>query len=145
MKTLMVAFGLLAATSCMSQKDVPAAVKDAFTKNFPGITVEKWDNEDGNYEAEFTKDGKKMSAVFDAKGAWMETETDIEIKDLPAPVAAYIKEHYKGAAIKEAAIIKTSKGEMYEAEVNRKDLLFDKQGNFIKEAAADDNDKEDEE
>ncbi|CAN5216142.1 hypothetical protein BH11BAC6_BH11BAC6_03470 [soil metagenome] len=132
MKTLMIAFTLFAATSCMSQ-NVPVVVKDAFAKNFPGVTAQKWDKEDGNYEANFKKDGKTMSATFDAKGGWMETETDIAVAELPVSITSYIQEHYKGETIKEAAMLKTPKGDMYEAEVKGKDLMFDMNGKFIKE------------
>lgn len=128
----MIAFTLFAATSCMSQ-NVPVAVKDAFAKNFPGVTAQKWDKEDGNYEANFKKDGKTMSATFDAKGGWMETETDIAVAELPVSITSYIREHYKGETIKEAAMLKTPKGDMYEAEVKGKDLMFDMNGKFIKE------------
>lgn len=119
--------------SCFAQKDIPAAVQEAFKKDFPGVNVKKWDKEDGNFEANFSKDGKPMSATFDAKGEWMETETDIAISELPAAVASYVKEHYKSASIKEAAKLKTPKGEMFEAEVKGKDLLFDMNGKFLKE------------
>src|SRR5438552_18028733 len=116
MKIMPFLIALLFVISCTAQ-NIPAAVNQAFTKAFPGVTVKKWDKEDGNFEANFSKDGKTMSATFDAKGAWMETETDIAIKDLPASVASYVKEHYSGASIKEAAMLKTPKGDMYEAEV----------------------------
>ena len=115
-------------------QNVPAAVSTAFTKTFPGISVKKWDKEEGNYEANFTKDGKTVSATFDANGKWVETETDIEVNELPAPVMEYIKTKYHNAAIKEAAIINTSENKKkYEAEVKGKDILFDEKGNFIKE------------
>lgn len=129
MKTLLLMLAAITTFGCYAQKETPAAVQEAF----PGVTVKKWEKEDGNYEAYFTKDGKTMSATFDAKGTWMETETDIAVKDLPAPVSAYIKEHYSGSAIKEAAMLKTPKGDMYEAEVKGKDLLFDMNGKFLKE------------
>jgi uncharacterized membrane protein YkoI len=113
---------------------VPAMAKQAFAKQYPGITG-KWEKENSNYEVNFKKDGKTMSAVIDEKGTILETETDITISSLPAGVESYIKTHYKGAAIKEAAQIIKANGEIiYEAEVNKKDVLFDANGKFIKEA-----------
>lgn len=133
MKRVFVAVALLTTVSCIAQ-DAPAAVQRAFSKNFPGTTVKKWDKEDGKYEANFTKDGKTMSATFDAAGALEETETDIKVAELPSSVTNYIKTNYKGASIKEAAMITNGKGEkMYEAAVKGKDLLFDMQGKFLKE------------
>ncbi len=132
MKQLFTAVAMFASVNCIAQ--APATVKEAFAKNFPGITVKKWDKEDGKYEANFTQNGKTMSATFDANGTLEETETDIKVAELPSAVTNYIKTKYNGANIKEAAIITNAKGEkMYEAEVKGKDLLFDMQGKFLKE------------
>lgn len=117
----------------IDEKVVPAAVRDVFMKQFPGIKG-KWEKEKNNYEVNFKKDNRAMSAVIDAKGAIVETETEMAVRDLPAAVATYIKTRYKGAVIKEAARIVKPGGEMqYEAEVNGKDILFDDNGKFIKE------------
>lgn len=133
MKTQLLTIAIFISAGSFAQKNIPASVQEAFKKNFPGVEVKKWDKEDGNYEANFSKDTKTMSATFDANGNWLETETEMQIKDLPASVAEYVKAHYAGVAIKEAASLKTPKGNMYEAEVKGKDLLFDMSGKFIKE------------
>ena len=113
---------------------VPAAVKQAFAKKYPGLTA-KWEMESGNYEAAFKKDGKSMSAVFEPGGNMMESEVAIKVTALPAEVLTYVKEHYKGAVIREAARITKADGTVnFEAEVNKMDVLFDAKGKFIKEA-----------
>ncbi len=132
MKKNFLAIILLLTISCSAQT-IPAEVKTAFEKSFPGITVKKWDKEDGNYETNFSKDSKTMSATFTAAGVLEETETDIQVSELPSSVASYIKSNYKGATIKEAAIIEKGSNKMYEAEVKGKDLLFDMDGKFLKE------------
>lgn len=133
MKKIFVCIAALSALSCVAQ-NVPTTVKESFTKSFPNTTVKKWDKEYGNYEANFSKDGKTMSATFDAKGNWMETETDIKASELPATVTNYVKTKYAGAAIKEAAIITNPQSKkIYEAEVKGKDLQFDENGKFLKE------------
>jgi hypothetical protein len=133
MKQFLIVAAILSATSCAAQT-IPGEVKTAFAKSFPNTTVKKWDKEDGNYEANFSKDGKTMSATFDAKGNWIETETDIKVSELPASVISYINANYKGASVKEAAIISNPESKkLYEAEVKGKDLLFDEQGKFLKE------------
>lgn len=134
------------AVSCMAQTDIPAPVKNAFAKNFPNTPVKKWDKEAGKYEANFSKDGKTMSATFTASGTLEETETDMDVKDLPAAVTDYIKKNYSGTAIKEAAMISKPNGsKMYEANVNGKDLMFDMNGKFIKQDTESGEDKEDKE
>ena len=86
------------------------------------------------YEAGFKQNGNTMSALFWANGTMTESEMDIKVSDLPAAVLAYVKEHYKGKAIKEGAKITKADGTVnYEAEVAGKDVIFDANGNFLKE------------
>jgi uncharacterized membrane protein YkoI len=123
--------GVSAYAQRVNEAKVPAVVKDAFKKNFAGMTA-KWELEKGNYEANFKQNNQTLSALFDPQGKWLETETDIKISDLPAKVKSYVAQNYNGAKIKEAARIKKADGKInYEAEVKGKDLIFDEQGNFI--------------
>lgn len=137
MNKIIVAAMLLAVFSAAAQKidasKVPADVKTAFTKKFSGISDVKWENEKGNYEANFKQNDHKMSALFDARGTWLETETRIKADELPAAAREYIAREYKGEKIKEAAKLKMASGEdNYEAEVKETDLIFDTNGKFIK-------------
>ena len=112
---------------------VPAAVKTAFAKQYPGATA-KCEMEKGNYEAGFKQNGQTMSALFTPTGTMTESEVAIKVSELPAGVSAYLKEHYKGKPIKEAAkITKVDATVNYEAEVNGKDVIFDANGKFLRE------------
>jgi hypothetical protein len=51
----------------VDSKDVPAAVKSGLEKHMK-VKEAKWGKEGDTYEANFKKDGKEMSAVFDAAG-----------------------------------------------------------------------------
>ncbi|RTL54389.1 MAG: hypothetical protein EKK39_04470 [Sphingobacteriales bacterium] len=120
----------------LKEAQVPAAVKAAFAKHFPGVTA-KWEKEDANYEAGFHQNGKEMSALFDANGKLSETEAAIPIAALPAAVRQYIQKNHPGKKIKEASHITLADGTVhYEAEVNGEDLIFDAAGNFIKAVKA---------
>lgn len=132
--TVVLAMLFLTACSQNAKKaDVSAAVQTAFTTQFAGAKAD-WEEEDGNYEAEFEKDGKDMSAVFDKAGTLLETETEIPADQLPARALTYIKQHHADAKVKEAAKITDAKGAItYEAEIKGKDLIFDATGNFVKE------------
>lgn len=126
-------YGLSAAAQKIDASKVPAAVKESFAKKYPGKKA-NWENEKGEFEAGFTDKGRTMSVLFTADGTLTETEVDIQQSALPAPVLAYIKQHYKAAAIREAAKITKADGTItYEAEVNKTDILFDEKGNFLKE------------
>jgi len=136
MKKVILALIVLISASTFAQKsDAPAAAKAAFAKAFPSATNIKWDKEDGAFEADFELKGKKMAATFDAKGVFQESEIAIQVSELPASVTAYMKGHYKGIAVKEAAKITKPNGAInYEAAIKGKDVLFDANGKFIKEA-----------
>jgi len=115
------------------ESQVPAAAKQIFEKNYPGIKG-TWDKEDNDYEVNFKKDGKDMSVVINESGTIVETEMDIPVTDLPTTVQEYIKQHYQGKVIKEASTITKGNGEInYEAEVDDKDVIFDVNGKFIEE------------
>lgn len=113
---------------------VPAAVKSALSKKYPEATKVGWEKENGNYEANWGgKSGEDNSVQFTPKGDFIEIVNAIPVNQLPAPVIAYVKAHYKGAKITEAGKITDAKGKIsYEAEVNHKDIVFDEKGNFLK-------------
>ncbi len=114
---------------------VPELVVKAFESKYPGVKA-KWEKEDNNYEATFKKDEQKTSVVISSEGTIIETETSIKIVDLHPQIIKYVKEHFKGNKIMEAAKIVDSRGVvMYEVEIQKKDILFDSLGNFIKEKA----------
>lgn len=127
-----IGFTSVQAQKNMAASSVPTAAKDAFAKAHPNVTG-KWEKEGGNYEVNFTNGGKTMSCVVTSKGSILETETDMAVSELPAPVTAYIAQHYKGVKVKEAAtIVKADGTTVYEAEIKGKDVMFDANGKVVK-------------
>lgn len=117
-------------------KDVPASVKSALAKKYPESAKFKigWEKEKGNFEANWGgKSGEDNSAVFTPAAEFVELVVAIPVSKLPAPVAPYVKEHYK-KPIKEAGRVTDASGKtLYEAEVKgEKDLIFDESGKFVK-------------
>lgn len=124
----------LANAQKMQDKDVPAIIKSAFQKQYPDAKEVKWEKENGNYEAEFELKETEHSALFDTSGNIIESEVEISSDTLPANAKEYVSKNYSGQKIKEAAKITDAKGTVtYEAEIKGKDLIFDSNGNFIKE------------
>lgn len=122
----------------MAQKlkstEVPDAVKSALMKKYPEATKVTWEKEKANFEANWGgKSGEDMSVQYTPAGAFVEQVVAISPSELPASVAVYVKQHYKGVKITEAGKVTDAKGTtMYEAEVKGKDLVFDEKGNFLK-------------
>jgi len=118
----------------LKEKGVPAAVKTAFQQKYPNAKETKWEKENSNFEAEFEINETDYSVLIDASGNILETEIEIDNNALPSNVRDYVSKNYSGQKIKEAAKITDAKGIVtYEAEIKGEDLLFDSNGNFIKE------------
>ena len=137
MKKLLVIGMFLVSTASFARKidasKVPLVVRSTFSNNFPNIQSVKWEIEKSNYEANFTLGIDKKAALFNAKGEMLENETTISVNQLPPSVISYVQKNYKGANIREAARINMPNGDInYEAEVNKRDLIFDANGNFLK-------------
>ena len=142
-KILCFAFILAFSNASFAQKEkgegkekitVPNTVKEALSKKYPEATKVTWEKEKGNYEANWGgKSGEANSVQFTPTGDFIEIVKAMPVNKLPASILTYVKEHYKGAKITEAGKVTDAKGKItYEAEVNRKDIIFDEKGNFIK-------------
>ena len=127
---LMLAVFLVVGFSASAQKKrPPAAVLTTFNEKFSNVEELKWKKEkSGEWEASFEQEEVDMSANFSADGKWVETETEIKVSNLPAPVLAAVK----GKRVREAARIDRADGStVYEAEIKRNDFLYDPNGNLI--------------
>ena len=118
----------------LKTKDVPAVVKGALVKKYPEATKVGWEKEKGNYEANWGgKSGEDNSVQFTPSGEFVEMVKAIPVSDLPKNIAPYVKQHYKGAKVREAGRVTDAAGKtMYEAEIRGADLIFDENGNFLK-------------
>lgn len=118
----------------VQQKEVPTLVQKSFQKQFPTVKDVKWEKEKGNYEAVFKSNGTETSVVISPSGNILETETEMNINSLSAPIKGYLAKNYPKQKVKEAAKITDAKGIVtYEAEINGKDFIFDNKGKFVKE------------
>jgi hypothetical protein len=84
-------------TSEENESKAPEKIINAFNQKFAGATSVEWGSESANeWEAEFTLDGRKMSACFDSSAVWTVTETEISEKELPAAVLNTLKAEFAG-------------------------------------------------
>ncbi|GAB4094380.1 PepSY-like domain-containing protein [Flaviaesturariibacter terrae] len=137
MKAYLILAALAFGAPAMAQKEksphVPAAVAAAFAKAHPGAKGH-WEREGANYEVEFTEHGQKMSCILSRQGTIIETETAIRPDELPQAARAYLDQHYAKKKIRDAARLQLADGTLqYEAGLDKKDILFDGKGTFIKE------------
>jgi hypothetical protein len=113
---------------------VPPAAKAHFGRMYPMATHVSWDKEaDGTYEASFKLNGRQGSATYDAKGAYIESEQELKVNEVPAPVIAQAKkEHPKARFTEYEKITRANNTTVYEIEVREggktKDLLYTEEG-----------------
>ncbi|MCX6156192.1 MAG: PepSY-like domain-containing protein [Candidatus Kapabacteria bacterium] len=131
-------FGMALSAKEQKAVNIPAKVKDSFTKQYPNASKVKWEMEGKSYEVGFIDNQKhKISLVIDADGKIVETETTIAASEAPKVIIDYVTKNQTGAKITEVAKIVDSKGTIkYEVEITkgkkRTDLSFDGKGNLIK-------------
>lgn len=116
--------------------NVPEVVKNANVKKFPDSKKYHvvWETEKGNYEANWGgKDGEANSATYTPSGNFVEIVKEIPVSQLPQAANSYIKQHYKTAHFGDVGKVWDAQGKTsYEVEINRKDVVFDQNGNFVK-------------
>lgn len=110
----------LTATSSFAQKinesQVPTVVKQAFAKAYPNSKSIKWDRENEDWEASFTKSKTEMSVVIDNGGNIKEVESEIGENQLPAPIKKSFNTEFIHYKIKEASKIVAGTVTTYEIE-----------------------------
>lgn len=140
MKTLIICAFATALLTVLAAQDinVPGNVRTVFKNLYPDAVNVKWGKEDKDeFEAEFKLNGKSISVIIDEDGELGETETGIEISELPASAIGYIKANFKDYEITEAAkIVDEDDSVTFEAEISvnnkKQDVLFDSNGNHLK-------------
>jgi hypothetical protein len=127
MKKIFVIILLCAASFTFAQTKVPEKVQSAFNGKFPKATQVKWEEDDGEFEAEFIIDSVNYSANFSEKGKWLETETTITFDALPDAVKKVVKDGFKDNEIKSVYLVEDSEGLVYyEVDVLKKDKTIEK-------------------
>jgi len=117
-----------------SKQEIPATAKTAFAAKFPTAQKAKWSIEKpGEYEVEFTLDKMESSALFDAAGTLIETETEINQSELPSAAKTTLAKDFAGFKLDEIERSTDAKGIIsYEMEAvkgkEKLELCFDANG-----------------
>lgn len=134
-------FGIINASGQqLKEAEVPAKVKSAFAKKYPGSKVKEWEKEGADFEVEFDLNKVESSAVFGPEGTFIELEQEIKVSELPKKVLDFCGTSFVGFKLSEATKITGADGKItYETELLQKDnreleAIFDEQGNFVKKS-----------
>ena len=124
--------------SCQYEDDaVPKTVKENFKAKYPKENDPDWvTDKNDNFEASFKKEGVHYRADFSPNGDWIETENNIDKKDLPKVIQDIIETKYGAYKIVEIEeVTHHQKGFFYDVEITKdgekQDVEFLKNGTII--------------
>jgi len=152
MKNVFLVFTLAAMFSlnacCQDAKEVPAAVRTAFSEKFPDASKVKWSMENKTeWEAEFKINDKEYSANYDVNGTWMETEYEIAESEIPAAVKATLDNEFNTYKVEESELSETANGKVYEFELTKGkeeiEVAINADGTVVKKEQAEEDGDED--
>jgi hypothetical protein len=132
----------------ISVNKVPAAVVKSFKAKFPKAENAIWEKERANvYEASFKENNIEHSVIFSKKGAWLATETEINVSELPENIRTVLAKKFSGFTTNEACTVTdTRHGNCYKAEVEKGkktyDVLISADGKVLSKEVENDKDED---
>ena len=134
--------------ACGQNPTPPKEVQSAFSKKFNAFHEVKWEQEDNEWEAEFKLNGTEMSASFDNIGNWLETETEVRKKDVPAEIIKAVVLKFDGWEMEEIERIEKPDFKGYEIALEKEEteteiLVSDSGDITIKKVKVEDEEDED--
>jgi hypothetical protein len=129
--------------SAFSQvRKIPAAVTTAFTKQYPNAQDVAYRDQLTGYRVDFTLDSNKMTARYDNKGKWWETDKSSSYDKLAPEVKdGWQKTKYSAEwkVVETTIVYEPANKETYRLRVEKNDiqkkyLYFDKSGRLLRDA-----------
>jgi hypothetical protein len=116
----------------------PAAVTQSVTSAFPGSAIQSCKPEGNQFEVKVDKAGEKVETDVTADGTIVQTETVVDLAQVPEKVLSAFAAKYPGArATKAEKQVRTGKGARYELAfrdgAKTKEATFADDGTFIEE------------
>jgi hypothetical protein len=141
LKSILLLILLIAGTVQAQIRKIPASVTDAFKVRYPHAEKVAWKDEITSFEAQFTLNGFAMTADFNNKGEWQNSEKKMKFTDLPAAVNDGFKKS-KYADWEITSVVEIDKNneslqyriEVKKSTVQKKYLFFDTNGRLIRDA-----------
>ncbi|MGZ3839010.1 MAG: PepSY-like domain-containing protein [Flavisolibacter sp.] len=132
---------LLSATIGFAQgDDVPQAVKQTFTQQYPHAENVEYKDNLLHVWVNFTQDGEKMKANYKKDGQWENTEKDWQFDKLPDVVKdGFRKSKYANRTVEETKIIYRAGGTQWyriktkKNDLQKKYLYFNDQGQLLED------------
>ena len=137
----LLSFFLLATISYAQFDEVPQAVKETFTHQYPEAANVSYQDNPFSVWVDFTVNGELMKANYNRKGVWKGSEKTWAFKKLPEAVRdGFSKSKYADREVEETKIIYRPGGtERYRIKARKNDLqkkylFFNEKGQLVDDA-----------
>ena len=122
----------------MNATDVPASVKNAFSKEYAQATDVEWEKDMENYKVEFDLNKMENEVWYSGSGAVVKKEQDITEAELPQTVRDAVKSGYADYTLDDIEKVWQNNATIYELELEKGNedihLIFDANGKLIAQA-----------
>lgn len=121
----------------LNSADVPANLKNTFSKKYPIATDIEWKKELDHYKVEFEINRHDHEIWYNAAGNTIKKEQEITEAEIPQAIRAVIKSKYAGYRVDDAEIVWKNKTKTYEVELEKgqdeKHVIFDDKAKVLSE------------
>ncbi len=121
----------------LNSADVPANLKNTFSKEYPTATDIEWKKELDQYKVEFEIKRKDHEVWYNASGTTIKKEQEITEAELPQAIRAVIKSKYGGYKVDDVEIVWKNSMKTYEVELEKghdeKHVIFDDKARVLSE------------
>jgi hypothetical protein len=121
--------------------EIPEAVKEAFSTQYPGAENVTYEDNLVSVQVHFQKNGEKMVAAYNNKGRWKNTEKELSYDQLPEAVKdGFQKSKYADWKVSEVKLIYQPGGadryriKAEKNDIKKKNVYFNKSGRLVDDA-----------
>jgi len=117
--------------------EVPHNIKTSFLDIEPTASKIHWSIDEDIYRVKYQLKSKTTTSYFDIDGNWLETEYEINTKELPEAILKTLEEKLSEYSIVDIELVKTKEHPvLYEVDLKKNnkfyDILFDKTGKILR-------------
>lgn len=127
MKKILLALALITSIQSFGQM-VSEEFEEDLQRRHPKASAVNWLSGEEHYIAEFQEGDRKMKAFYTQEGAWVKSQMEITIADIPEKVKANIGEEYKILGADKVISSQTPQGNY----LLRLEVAYNKSGELIK-------------
>jgi len=85
----------------VTSTNVPTSIQTSFKGQYPDASSMNWRMKEDMYRVNFTRDGVKQMASYDASGKLLSSGSVVKETELPSAIGTSIKSSYAGRSIDE--------------------------------------------